>query len=119
MPDPQTPTTFQITLAQLISILGAILSPLGLLIGYLWTLLTERVKRTETRLDEGASTMHAMKLDTNTIKGDVDHIVVSIRDHYKSSDEYRTNTDDDIHMLDKKVDAIQTRCAEREKAGKP
>ena len=118
MADPQ-PTMLQITMAHLLSILGAIFSLLGLLVGYLWQLLTTRVVKAETRLDEGSKTINALKLSVQKNSTDVDHIVLSMRDHYKSSDEYRSQTDDELHELDKQIEHINTRCTEREKAGKP
>jgi hypothetical protein len=81
--------------------------------------LTERVKRTESRLDDGAETINKIKLYNNTLKSDVDHIVLSMRDHYQSSDTYRAETDDNLHEIEKKIGTIETRCIEREKAGKP
>jgi uncharacterized coiled-coil protein SlyX len=118
MPDPQTPSTIQITLAQLFSILGAVVSPVLLLLGYLWTLTVERIKKTETRLDEGSKTINGLKVSVAEHTNDIDHVVLSMRDHYQSSDEYRHETDEKISGIKSDVKSIQTRCIEREKAGK-
>lgn len=116
MADPQ-PQTLQLTMGHLLSILGGTFSLLGLLTAYLWNLLTERVKKAENRLDEGASTMNDIKLKAATLRTDVDHIVMSLRNHYESSDKYRAETTEEIQELEIAVEHINTRCQEREKNG--
>lgn len=119
MPDPQTPSTIQLSLAQLCSVLAAASSPTLLLLGCLWTLTIERIKKTESRLDDGSKTINGLKVSAAELKNDIDHVVLSLRDHYQSSDEYRHETDEKIAEAKSEIRSIKTRCAEREKAGKP
>jgi hypothetical protein len=119
MPDPPTPTTVQITLAHLFSLIAGLFSLIAVLVGYLWTLTIERIKKAETRLDDGSKTINGFKVSLAETDNDVDHIVLSMRDHYKSSDEYRHETSDKIAKNESDIQSIKTRCIEREKAGKP
>jgi hypothetical protein len=116
MAEPQ-PQTLTLTMTHLLSILGGTFSLLGLLVAYLWNLLTERVKKAEGRLDDGASTMHDIKLKAMQLRTDVDHIVISLRNHYESSDEYRKVTTEEIQGIQIDIEHINTRCEERDKKG--
>jgi hypothetical protein len=46
-------------------------------------------------------------------------MVISVRDHYESSDMYRHETDKEISTVKSEIQSIKTRCKEREKVGKP
>jgi peptidoglycan hydrolase CwlO-like protein len=119
MPDPQIPSTIQLSLSQLWAIVATASSPIALLLACLWTLTIERIKKTETRLDDGSKTINGLKVSVAEHTNDIDHIVLSMRDHYQSSDEYRHETDEKIAEAKSEIKSIKTRCQEREKAGKP
>lgn len=63
-----TPESIHITSAQLWALIGAAVSIIATLIAVLWNLLLERVKKCETRLDEGATTIADIKLDLREVQ---------------------------------------------------
>lgn len=103
----------QITVGQLWTLIGVTIGIVASLIGLLWNLMLERLKRCESRLDTGLGTFSEIKERHIGLQTDHKNFVDNLKEHERSSDKYRESTDKKIADIDKTLGQQITRCNEK------
>jgi hypothetical protein len=103
----------QITVGQLWTLIGVTVGIIASLIGLLWNLILERLKRCEIRLDTGTDVFSSIKEKYVGLQTDHKNFVDGLKEHERSSDKYREGTDKKIADIDKTLGQQITRCSEK------
>lgn len=112
---PSEPEVLKIGVTQLWVGLGTCGSVIVGLVAFLCNLLLERVKKCETRLDEGSQAFMAIKLDCNSLNSEQHSLAHDIEDHSEGSVVYRFNTDKAIQGIEVKFGELKTEVVNLDK----
>lgn len=105
--------TIQITVGQLWTLIGVTVGIIASMIGLLWNLMLERLKRCESRLDSDTHVLSEIKEKHVGLQADHKNFVDNLKEHERSSDKYRESTDKKIADIDKTLGQQIARCLEK------